>query len=225
MKMRRACLTLTPTLNAIMKPKLTKKRKTVRRSALNRPLETDQRLQVATILEEATFPILARAHSEPKKVRISEDLGHLQRRLSRRLDRFPVPKSLGNNFDASHQYTQMEKLENSGAKLAQQIEALQEVTRRRTNELARTIEQHQKLAQKSLQLDNQIEERRGNLHALLQGSAENVAEENAAISYRYCERDIDKEVLEPLDQDLTKIVDILDHSRVLEVSAKVDEFL
>lgn len=197
----------------------------MRRSALNRPLEADQRAHVAAILEEATFPILARAHSEPKKVRISEDLGHLQRRLSRRLDRFPVPKSLGNSFDVSQQYTQMEKLENSGAKLAQQLEALQEVTRRRTNELARSIEQHQRLAQKSLQLDHQMEERKGNLHALLQGNAENVEEENAAISYRYCERDIDKVVLEPLDRDLTKIVDILDKSRVMEVSSKVDEFL
>ncbi|KAG5367835.1 hypothetical protein CJU90_0009 [Yarrowia sp. C11] len=208
-----------------MKPKLTKKRKTVRRSALNRPLETDQRLQVATILEEATFPILARAHSEPKKVRISEDLGHLQRRLSRRLDRFPVPKSLGNSFDASQQYTQMDNLENSGAKLAQQIEALQEVTRRRTGELARTIEQHQKLAQKSLQLDNLIEERKGNLHGLLQSSAEYMEEENTAISYRYSERDIDEGVLEPLDRDLTKIVDILDKSKVQEVSSMVDDFL
>ncbi|KAG5355630.1 hypothetical protein CJU89_5331 [Yarrowia sp. B02] len=208
-----------------MKPKLTTKRKKVRRSALSKPIEADQRLQVATILEEATFPLLAKAHGEPKKVRISEDLGHLQRRLLRRLDRFPVPKSVGNSFDISQQYTQMEKLENSAAKLNQQIEALQEVTRRRTSDLARTIEQHQKLAQKSRQLDTQIEERQTNLHALLQGTADTAEEENAAVSYKYCERDIEEQVLEPLDKDLTKIVDILNKSRVPEVSAKVDEFL
>lgn len=197
----------------------------MRRTLLTKTLEPDQRTLVTALLEEATFPVLARGHSEAKKVRISEDLGHLQRRLARRLDRFPVPKSQGNSFDVSQQYSQMERLENSAFKLTQQIEALEEATRRRTADLVKSIEQHQKLAQKSHQMSNQIEERRGNLHRLLQGGSENAEEENAAISYRYCERDIDRQVVEPLDRDLTKIVDILDKARVLELSSKVNEFL
>lgn len=136
-----------------------------------------------------------------------------------------MPKTAGNSFDVSFQYAQMEKLEKSGSTLVGQNEALEEATRRRRDELAKTIQQLEKLAQKRLQLDAQMEQKRGSLHALLQEEEEDVEDKNSAISYRRCERRIDKQILRPLDRDLERIRQIIDASGVREVMEKVDESL